>query len=99
MSLFQSCDLQKTKSGPEYEKNGKVKMEIIRNLGNHLHNMRTLLNGEGEIVLSKEAKPVFQIDRYRPCSQCYSWIIEEDMQTIGGAVPKKTGGKFTAHAQ
>jgi len=71
-------ELQKIKRmgkqiGPKH-KRVRMMWDIIRNKGDHMHNLRVLSEGIGEIILGRRQHGLFDVKQYGPCPKCFIWI-------------------------
>lgn len=48
--------------------------EMIRNLGNHVYNKRTIEEGKGMLILKVRPTDQFCAYKYNPCPNCFEWI-------------------------
>lgn len=54
--------------------------EKIRNLGNHLHNIKVLQEGKGELsVRYRPTDGKAHVDDYGPCPYCYGYFIRREL--------------------
>ncbi|XP_014672580.1 PREDICTED: uncharacterized protein LOC106813048 [Priapulus caudatus] len=70
------CDNETTREQKVKERQRQV--NILRNKGNHMHNLRVLEANEGEIILSRRpaAPGTVYLDSYGPCKHCYAWCCD-----------------------
>lgn len=65
-----------------YDKKSKErskKWEILRNKGNHSHNVEVLKKGEGFIIPVKRPTKSVSASCYLPCKQCLGYYVAKDM--------------------
>ena len=53
----------------------KLEMKMLRNQGNHLHNMKVLKHREGELLLPRRRIGKFNLNEYGPCPSCKEWMV------------------------
>lgn len=59
----------------ELERRLTSDMKLLRNLGDHLHNMKVLRHKEGELLLPRRRTVTFNLEEYGPCPSCKEWMI------------------------
>lgn len=70
----------------------KAKQDLLRNMGDHIHNMKILENQKGELLIARRGKiDVLDHKLYGPCPACHLWINK--ISTIMKHVPKWPAGK------
>ena len=52
---------------------------ILRNRGNHQHNIGVLEKGEGEVILMRRPTSDFNVDDFGPCPDCQGWLVKTRM--------------------
>ncbi|KAJ8039318.1 N-lysine methyltransferase KMT5A [Holothuria leucospilota] len=65
-----------------YDKKSKERSkrwEILRNKGNHSHNVEVLKKGEGFIIPVKRPTQGVPVSCYLPCKQCLGYYVAKDM--------------------
>lgn len=53
----------------------RQKQNLLRNKGDHLHNMSVTKEKKGELLLSRRRKEKFSVDAVGPCPNCFQWIV------------------------
>ena len=80
----------------------KLKMTLLRNLGNHLHNCEVLRNGKGTLIVGyrPSGNNLATAREYGPCPSCYIYLVRTDLWKHKcpaiGAVEGKTKCKSPA---
>lgn len=54
-------------------------MAKFRNLGNHIHNVKTINMGKGELNVVYRPENKCDLSRYVPCSYCYGYYSKPDL--------------------
>ncbi|XP_065937349.1 uncharacterized protein [Magallana gigas] len=57
------------------EKRLNSEMKLLRNLGDHHHNMKVLRHKEGELLLPRRRLVTFNFEEYGPCPKCKEWMV------------------------
>ncbi|CAH1778856.1 unnamed protein product, partial [Owenia fusiformis] len=52
----------------------RAKLDIIRNKGDHFHNVKTCRAKEGELLVRLSAGDL-DIEKYGPCPMCLQWVV------------------------
>ena len=52
----------------------KAKWDILRQEGDHNHNMEVLDSGEGEFIMSRRQHDRLDVSSYGPCPSCLAWL-------------------------
>ncbi|XP_050398338.1 protein suppressor of hairy wing isoform X4 [Patella vulgata] len=73
---------KKTDSSRERHEKSSVRrkqLEILRNRGNHKHNLAVKLSEVGEIIPLRRpsGKGIFYLSKFGPCPNCYGWISDQ----------------------
>ena len=71
-----------TESNEDNKKEVKAQLEILRNRGNHEHNVQVHQECSGELILSRRnpKEKSFDVKEYGPCPTCFLWIKNKDMK-------------------
>lgn len=68
---IQACSDQKEKG---------LKIDKLRNLGNHVHNVDVMKKGSGIFVVNhRPSSHTGKVENYVPCNYCYAYILKSEM--------------------
>ena len=71
----------------------------LRNLGNHLHNMSVLREGQGELLVTYRSSKVIAATSYVPCEHCFKYLLKKDLYRHRCPImDKKTKGRVAEKA-
>jgi hypothetical protein len=64
-------------SKEEKQEKRKNVLTLLRNKGNHRHNIKVKNSGEGLIILARapSGDGPFYLDTYKPCPSCFAWVM------------------------
>ena len=70
------------------------KWDIIRNEGDHMHNIKVIEDGSGEIILGRRQTGKFDVSKYGPCPNCSVWILLTTMSNHQNLCPASQKSKL-----
>lgn len=57
----------------------KEELAKLRNAGNHLHNINTMKQGVGTVVVRRRKRKETTVDSFVPCLKCMGWFAKKDL--------------------
>eukprot|EP00057_Strongylocentrotus_purpuratus_P022884 XP_011677358.1 PREDICTED: uncharacterized protein LOC105444594 isoform X2 [Strongylocentrotus purpuratus] len=72
-------DVKRIMAFPKKSKNRRDLLELLRNKGNHAHNLQVLREGKGLLIPFKRPTYETPVKDYLPCTQCYAWYVRSDL--------------------
>lgn len=75
----QETEVAEVLSLDKKSKERSLKWELLRNKGNHAHNVQVLKEGHGFLIPVKRPSHPVSADIYLPCKQCLGYFVGTDM--------------------